>query len=61
MHDYPAESHYVTTSDGYILNLHRIPHGKRTKSGGEVVLLVHGLWTTSMLFLVAGPDNSLGK
>ena len=25
---YPAETHYATTPDGYILALHRIPHGK---------------------------------
>ena len=25
---YPFEQHYVTTSDGYILKLFRIPHGK---------------------------------
>merc|ERR1712142_1190096 len=25
---YPAETHYTTTEDGYILALHRIPHGK---------------------------------
>ena len=25
---YPAEAHTVTTEDGYILTMHRIPHGK---------------------------------
>lgn len=24
---YPVENHWITTSDGYILNYHRIPHG----------------------------------
>ena len=34
---YPAEAHNVTTSDGYILELHRIPHGlRRSKSTGEL-------------------------
>ena len=25
---YPAETHWVTTDDGYILTIHRIPYGK---------------------------------
>ena len=25
---YPAETHQVTTADGYILELHRIPYGR---------------------------------
>ncbi|KAK5982529.1 Ab-hydrolase associated lipase region, partial [Trichostrongylus colubriformis] len=25
---YPVEIHYAVTQDGYILELHRIPHGK---------------------------------
>lgn len=29
---YPAENHWVTTQDGYILNLQRIPHGKAQNS-----------------------------
>ena len=29
---YPAETHYVTTGDGYILGLHRIPHGRRSRA-----------------------------
>ena len=30
---YPAETHYVTTSDGYVLALHRIPNGQENNSG----------------------------
>ena len=30
---YPAQTHYVTTDDGYVLALHRIPGGKQNYSG----------------------------
>ena len=30
---YPAETYYVTTSDGYVLALHRIPGGKDNNKG----------------------------
>lgn len=43
---YPVELHSnVTTEDGYLLDLQRIPYGKNQKesSGRIPVLLVHGL------------------
>nr|XP_023025886.1 lipase 3-like [Leptinotarsa decemlineata] len=58
---YPVESHYVTTWDGYILNLHRIPHGKGSKkNNGKVVLLQHGLLASSTDWVIAGPGKGLG-
>nr|CAH7747960.1 unnamed protein product [Callosobruchus chinensis] len=39
---YPVENHYVTTSDGYILNMHRIPRGKSGRRNNRVALLQHG-------------------
>lgn len=30
---YPGEAHWVQTPDGYILGLHRIPHGKGQQKG----------------------------
>ena len=37
---YPAETHYVTTSDGYVLALHRIPRlsGKDTSKGSYIII-----------------------
>ena len=31
---YPVETHQVITDDGYILRMHRIPHGKRSPRHG---------------------------
>ena len=59
---YPAENHWVTTSDGYILGMHRIPHGlkNRRQSGPKpVVLLQHGLEDSSATWVMNSPDESL--
>ena len=37
---YPAESHWVTTPDGYILGIHRIPSGKSRAGRSHIPLLV---------------------
>lgn len=60
---YPFEIHHVTTEDGYILELHRIPHGKESnddKNNKPVAMLQHGLIDSSASFMVAGPNRSLG-
>ena len=60
---YPAESHWVTTSDGYILGLHRIPSGlkgRQTSGPKPVVLLQHGLEDSSATWVMNSPDESLG-
>jgi hypothetical protein len=36
---YIIEQHYVTTSDGYILTMFRIPHGKFSNVTGPPVIL----------------------
>ncbi|CAD7946836.1 unnamed protein product [Amoebophrya sp. A25] len=68
--NYPLEFHKVTTEDGYILTLFRIPHGRSENSGGAhqlqnkdalgpPVLLQHGLLDSCATWVVNGPDQSL--
>ncbi|KAK7871904.1 hypothetical protein R5R35_009713 [Gryllus longicercus] len=59
---YPAEAHEVTTADGYILTLHRVPHSPSPPPGGRgagarrpVVFLQHGLVCSSADWVVMGP------
>ena len=58
---YPVEEHWVTTSDGYILALHRVPSGHpagpHPKGGGVPVLLGHCLIGSSAIFSW-GPANT---
>ncbi|XP_057669458.1 lipase 3-like [Diorhabda carinulata] len=56
---YPLESYYVTTEDGYILNIFRIPYGKTGKKIGKVVLLQHGLFLASTDYVLFGPQQGL--
>lgn len=54
---YPGEEHWVTTSDGYILGLHRIHHqGNQTKG---VFFLQHGLLCSSTNWLTNLANESL--
>ncbi|CAH4000318.1 lipase 1-like isoform X2 [Pieris brassicae] len=63
---YPVNKYRVTTGDGYILQMYRIPAGRRTArrsdnaKGKRPVLLMHGLMGSSDNFLIMGPDKSLG-
>eukprot|EP00091_Calanus_sinicus_P010009 TRINITY_DN2325_c0_g1_i1.p1 TRINITY_DN2325_c0_g1~~TRINITY_DN2325_c0_g1_i1.p1 ORF type:complete len:130 (+),score=15.35 TRINITY_DN2325_c0_g1_i1:105-494(+) len=61
---YPVEEHWVTTTDGYILGLHRIPHGRNnndedTKSPRPVVYMQHCLTCSSGIWTF-GLNQSLG-
>ena len=63
---YPFEEYKVTTEDGYVLTLHRIPSGRRgNKKGGKSnkipVLLQHGLASDSRGFLALDPEHGLRK
>merc|ERR1719430_1235262 len=61
---YPAETHMVVTEDGYLLRLHRIPHGRQELGYQRnvtrpVVFLQHGLLSSSADWVVTGPDHAL--
>lgn len=61
---YIAETHYVTTVDGYILAMHRIPYRKveySRKALRPVVLLMPGMTATSNEFVILGPKYAIGK
>ena len=57
---YPAERHWVTTEDGYILEMQRIPYGKKSgpSPNKPAVFLLHGLMSWSMDWIVV--PNALG-
>lgn len=63
---YPFEEHEVTTEDGFILNVQRIPYGRdsiatklRDTSDRPAVLLQHGLLESSCDFMVLGDGEGL--
>ncbi|EDX16021.1 GD20126 [Drosophila simulans] len=61
-HGYPAESHFVETPDGYVLNVFRIPHSPNegeSEAPRPVVLIMHGLFSCSDCFLLNGPEDAL--
>lgn len=67
---YPAETHHVTTEDGYILEMHRIPHGHPnniirpqppTQKSRIPVLIFHGNAQSSADWVVNTPvHDALG-
>ncbi|KAF3419799.1 hypothetical protein E2986_14130 [Frieseomelitta varia] len=60
---YPAESYDVTTQDGYVLRMDRVPGSRKSPPNDNktAVLLVHGLLDASPTWLVEGAEKSLGK
>ncbi|TRY73442.1 hypothetical protein TCAL_06993 [Tigriopus californicus] len=62
---YPVETHTVVTEDCYILEMHRIPHGKNNAPTGPgdvrpAVYLQHGLLCSSADWVMGIPEKSLG-
>nr|CAD7577877.1 unnamed protein product [Timema californicum] len=56
---YQAEIHHVTSPDGYVTTLHRLPpRGRITRS--TPILLQHGLLGSSADWVLIGPRDGLG-
>ncbi|KAK5647420.1 hypothetical protein RI129_002312 [Pyrocoelia pectoralis] len=52
---YPCETHTVVSKDGYILEMHRIPYGRRGPSENRpAVYLQHGILLSSADWILAG-------
>lgn len=59
---YEGELHRVTTSDGYILQLHRIKgRANSTNVQKPVAFVMHGLLCDSSVWVISGRERSLGK
>ncbi|KAA3459195.1 triacylglycerol lipase 2-like [Gossypium australe] len=60
-HGYDCEEHTVTTQDGYILSMQRIPVGRSGGTPGNrpPVLLQHGILMDGITWLLLPPQQSL--
>ncbi|XP_049866872.1 lipase 3-like [Pectinophora gossypiella] len=58
---YPCEIHRVYTEDQYILEMHRVPHGRENTTQGPkpVVFLMHGLLSSSAEWVLMQPGKGL--
>ncbi|XP_059059173.1 lipase 3-like [Achroia grisella] len=60
---YPVEVYKLVTKDQYVLELHRIPHGRDQTGTPDpnrpVVFIMHGLLSSSAEFVVLGPGRAL--
>lgn len=55
---YSAEEYFVTTIDGYILRIFRIPPNKNCTTNKGTLLFAHGLFLSSDDCIVLGPGRS---
>ncbi|XP_043269207.1 uncharacterized protein [Venturia canescens] len=58
---YHGESHFVTTDDGYILEMHRItgPNDNAKAEGKQPILMVHAFLSSSTDWIITGPQRAL--
>jgi len=58
---YPSETHEAVTKDGYVLTLHRIPHGRNNakEASRGVFFLQHTVLTSSADWVMNLPHQSL--
>ncbi|XP_075145576.1 lipase 3-like [Haematobia irritans] len=62
-HGYPVETHQITTEDGYIITMFRIPYSHKLGNQNEyrpIVLLQHGLYSSSDAWMLTGPNDGIG-
>lgn len=58
---YASETHWITTSDGYILAVHRIPAAAPLANNATeprpIAFLLHGIFGTSARWTLGPPDK----
>ncbi|KAF7801687.1 triacylglycerol lipase 2-like [Senna tora] len=64
IHGYKCQELQVTTKDGYILSLQRIPQGRAEVGGSgankkQPVIIQHGLIVDGLTWLINGPEQNL--
>lgn len=61
---YPAENYEIVTTDGYILQIQRIPHGVKQDAPSDgkrpALLVVHGLFSSAFDFVNNPSNESFG-